>query len=102
MFKVRRKTAMDVVEEKMLALKSEIAKLYTVLTDPEKRAKINESVTIDDLDKTNDEADLVRRILLEQGLLDPEESDEIRVGLLEAKEASRKVEAKFFFVCCWA
>ena len=87
---MRRETAMSVVEEKMVALKTEIAKLQRILTDPEKRARINESVTIDDLDKINEQADLVRRISLKQGVLNPE----IRDGIWEARGVAREIEAK--------
>ena len=81
---------MSVVEEKMVALKTEIAKLQRILTDPEKRARINESVTIDDLDKINEQADLIQLISLEQGVLNPE----IRDGIWEARGVAREIEAK--------
>ena len=54
---------MNAVEERMKALKSEIARLYRTPADPEEVAKGTDRIIddIDDLDKTTEEVDLIRK-----------------------------------------
>ena len=54
---------MNAVEEKVKALKSEIARLYRTPADPDEIAKETGRIIddIDDLDKTTDEVDPIRK-----------------------------------------
>ena len=62
-FKVNRETIMNAVEERMKALKSEIARLYRTPADPEEVAKETGRIIddTDDLDKTTEEVDPIRK-----------------------------------------